>query len=116
MQLTSFLAIAAAINAPAVAGFKVIAYGDWDCKGNEATLNVQDNTCRTSGVADTWSIWITNYGGKAQRGRFVHGGKNCLTDVGVTKYWVDGGDGGFKKGKCINFSDAVTAMGSSLFE
>lgn len=113
MQLTSIFTLIAAVNVPAVMGFKVIAYGDWDCKGSESTINVWDNTCRDWGVADTWSVWVLNYGGKHQRGRFDTASETCLTSGSDTiEYWVDGGDGGFQTGTCINFSKAVKAMSS----
>jgi hypothetical protein len=116
MQLNSVLAAIAATNVSAVAGFKVIAYGDWNCKGSRSTINVWDNTCRSTGVADTWSIWILNYGVKRKRGRSYIDKSECMGPLDLRKYWIDGGDGAFKTGTCVNFSEAVKVMSSSKFE
>ncbi|CAI6292790.1 unnamed protein product [Periconia digitata] len=112
MQLTSILALLAAANVPVAMGFKVIAYGDRDCEGSESTINVWDNSCRDHGVADTWSVRVLNYGGKGQRGRFYATKEACWYGADDA-YWVDGGDGGFQEGECVNFDKGMKAMGSS---
>jgi hypothetical protein len=116
MQLTSILTVTAATNVSAVAGFKIIAYGDWNGKGSQSTTNVWNNTCRNTGVADTWSVWILNYGGNGKRGHFYTDESECTGPLDLRKYWADGGDGAIKTGTCANFSKAVKAMSSSKFE
>jgi hypothetical protein len=116
MQLTPILAVIAATNDSAVAGSRVIAYGDCNGKGSRLTINIWNNTCRNTGVANKCSVWILNYGRNGERGRFYADKSEYMGPLDLRKYWADGGDGAFKTGTCANFSKAVKAMSSSRFE